>query len=111
MKLILFFKMRKIENSKKISKVFLILEIWAFESVPWIYLHYGENTCDQQSACYQTVLRFQIWLRDIFSNSISLELMESLEKSAAMQILSVSATSEQADSRRVIGKRSFRAFK
>ena len=37
-----------------------VFGIMAFEDVPGNSLNYDENTCDRQSRCYQTVLRFQI---------------------------------------------------
>ena len=43
----------------------------AFEHVRGFPLNYQENTCDRQSTFYQTVLRFQIWWREKFFNSIS----------------------------------------
>ena len=52
-----------------------VIEIMAFGHVAGNYLNYNENTCDRQSTCYQTVLRFQIWLTEMFSNSICLLLM------------------------------------
>ena len=36
----------------------LVLEIIAFDHVAVYSLNYDENTCDRQSTCYQTVLRF-----------------------------------------------------
>ena len=42
----------------------------ALEPVAGTYQFYGENSCDRQSMCYRTVLRSQIGLREIFSNSI-----------------------------------------
>ena len=38
----------------------LVFEIMAFEDVAGNSLNYDENTCDWQSTCYKTVLRFQI---------------------------------------------------
>ena len=40
--------------------MFSVIEIIAFERVTAIAIKYDENTCDRQSACYQTVLSFQI---------------------------------------------------
>ena len=84
----IFFKMRKIvctfqKRKKKFDKMFLFLEIMAFETVAGTYLIYDEHTCDWQSTCYQTILRFYIWIRKMFSNSICHRLMEKLEKSAS----------------------------
>ena len=36
----------------------LVLEIIAFDHVAVNSLNYDENTCDKQSTCYETVLRF-----------------------------------------------------
>ena len=45
---------------KEIGKMFLVLEINAFEGVAVTYLYYDENSCDRQSTSYQTVLRSEI---------------------------------------------------
>ena len=44
---------------KELQKSFSILGVMAFEAVKVISLIYDKNTCDRQSTCYQTVLRFQ----------------------------------------------------
>ena len=54
----------------------LVLGIIAFEPIVGTYLNYEENTCERQSTCYQTILRFSIWLREMFSNWLCLGLME-----------------------------------
>ena len=51
---------------KEIGKMFLVLEINAFEGVAVTYLYYDENSCDRQSTSYQTVLRSEIWLGQMF---------------------------------------------
>ena len=38
----------------------VVIQIMAFEDVAGNSLKYDENTCDRNSTCYQTVLRFQI---------------------------------------------------
>ena len=48
----------------------------AFEPVTGIHVNYDGNICDWQSTSYQAVLGFQILLTEMFSNSISLRLME-----------------------------------
>ena len=115
MKLILFYKTRKklsrFQNRKKNPKKFFSFVENAFEPVVGIYLNYEENTCDRHSTCYQTVLRFQIWLIDIFSNLICLGLMENKHERAAVQILSVFAARDPLDFLREFWKRSFRTFK
>ena len=56
--------------------MFSILEIIASEPVAGIPLIYDDNTCELQSRCYQTVLRFRISLKEMFSNSIFPRLMD-----------------------------------
>ena len=45
---------------KKINKMVAAIEIIAFERVAQNSLNYDECTCDLQSRCYQTVLKFDI---------------------------------------------------
>ena len=40
---------------KHFRKMFPVFEIIAFNPLDGISLIYNENTCDQQSTCYQTV--------------------------------------------------------
>ena len=75
MKLIFFFlKCAKFSvyfgNAKKIEEIFLVFVIMVFQPFAGTYLCYEENSCDRQSTCYKTVLRSQIWLTEISSNSI-----------------------------------------
>ena len=51
--------------------------------------------------CYQTVLRFHICLKEMFSNLIFLGLMENFDESAAVLISAVIVTSEHVDSPKV----------
>ena len=81
LKLIFFFQMLKIlcrfrkckKKKKKIAGKIFVLVIMAvimtFEPFTGTYLYYEENSCDWQSTYYQTVLRSQIWLRQMFPNS------------------------------------------
>ena len=73
----------------------------AFEHGAGISLNYDKNTCDQQSTCFQTVLMFQIWLTEMFSNLICPSLMESYGESAAVVVSAVFATREHVDSAKV----------
>ena len=56
--------------------MFKIYENMGFEHNAGISLNYDENICDRQSTRYQAVLRFHTWLKEMFSNSICLALME-----------------------------------
>ena len=55
-----------------------------FEYVVVISLNYDQNASDRKSTFYQTVLKIQISLTEIFSKSISLALTEMLNKGAAV---------------------------
>ena len=68
-----------------------------------------ENTCDQELTCYETVLRFQIWLKEMFSSEICPGLIEILDKSAL--ILVVFNTRQHVDSLIVFKNTSFQVFK
>ena len=56
--------------------MFRVYNMMLFEYIVEISLNYDENTCDRQSTCYQTVLGFHIWLKEMFSKSICLGLTE-----------------------------------
>ena len=82
-----------------------------WSTLPKFFSSNDENTCDQHSTCYETVLRFQISLTERFSNSICLASMENCNKRAAMVVSAVFNTREHLDSRRVLWRRGFPAFK
>ena len=68
----------------KIHKNSFLFEVKAFEVVVRKSPDSDWNTCDRESTCQQTVWRFQIWLRQTFSNSIYLEFMEKEENNGAV---------------------------
>ena len=70
----------------------------AFERAAGICRNYDKNRSDRQSTCYQRVLRFQVSLEKIFSNSTCLDLMENCNESAALLIWVVFVTREHVDS-------------
>ena len=55
---------------KTIQQIFFDLVIIALEFVVITYLYYELNSCDRQSRCYQTVLRSQMLLGEVFPNWI-----------------------------------------
>ena len=71
------------QNQKK----FLVLKIIAFESETANSHNPEQHTCHWQSMCYETPLRFNISLREIFSKSGSPRVMKKYAESALMQIL------------------------
>ena len=74
--------------------MFSVLEIIAFESFAVISTIYEEKTCALQSTCYETVLRFLIWLMQMFSYSIYPRFMENWDESVLVQIPGVFETRE-----------------
>ena len=81
--------------------MFAVFEVMGFEHVAGNSFNYDENKSERQSTCYQTNLRLKILLTEIFSNSVSLGLMEIYDKGPAVQISTVFETREHDDSRRV----------
>ena len=81
--------------------MFPIFELMAFEDIAQNSHNYCKNTCDRHWTCQQTVLRFQIWLKQIFSKSICLFLMGNYNKSPDVQISTVFGTREHVYSGRV----------
>ena len=61
---------KKNKETKNNQKMFLVLVIMAFEPVAGICLCYENISCVRPWTCYQTVVLFQIWLREMFANSI-----------------------------------------
>ena len=66
--------------------MFRVFELMPFEHVAGISLSYYENTYDRQSTCYETVIRFHILVKEMFSNSIFLVFLENKDESAALLI-------------------------
>ena len=81
-----------LEMQWKIPKKFFLFEIMAFEIVAGNSAYCDGNTRHRQSMCQQTVLIFQIWLKQTFSNSIYLELERKSVNSAVVLIWAVFGT-------------------
>ena len=71
------------ENLKK----YLVLKRSAFESGETNSQNPEQDNCHWQSMCYETPVRFNISLREIFFKSSSLRVMKKYDESALMQIL------------------------
>ena len=71
---------------QKILKKLLVLRISAFESGATNSQNPEQDNCHWQSMCYETPLRFNISLREIFSKLESPVMMKKYDKSALMQI-------------------------
>ena len=74
------------EIDLKNQKKFLVLKIIAFQSGSTNSLNLEKDTCHWQSMCYETPLRFNISLREIFSKAWSPIVMKKHEESALMHI-------------------------
>ena len=70
------------QNQKK----FLVLKIIAFESETANSHNREQHTCHWQSMCYETPLRFNISLREIYSKSGYPIVMKKYDGSALMHI-------------------------
>ena len=77
---------------QKIVKKLLVLKIFAFESRTTNSDNLEQDNCHWQSMCYETPVRFNISLREIFFKSSSLRVMKKYDESALMPILQVFGT-------------------
>ena len=73
----------KQKNNKKL----LVLNIIPFESGTTHSHNLEQDICNWQSMCYETPLRFNISLREIFSKSGSFRVMKKYDENAVMKIL------------------------
>ena len=73
----------KQKNNKKL----LVLNIIPFELGTTHSHNLEQDICHWQSMCYETPLRFNISLREIFSKSGSPRLMKKYDESALMPVL------------------------
>ena len=92
MAIIYFFKMFKIwcrfqKMEQPNQKKFLVLTIIPFESGTTNSHNPEQDNCHWQSMCYETHLRFNISIREIFSKSASPRLMKKYDESALMPVL------------------------
>ena len=69
------------------QKKLLVLKIIAFESGKANSHNPEQDICHWMSMCYETHLRFNISLREIFSKSGSPRLMKKYDESALMPVL------------------------
>ena len=77
---------------QKILKKLLVLRIIAFESGTTNSQNPEQDNSHWQSMCYETPVRFNISLREIFFKSSSLRVMKKYDESALMPILQVFGT-------------------
>ena len=71
---------------QKNQKKLLVLKIIAFESGTTNSHNPEQDICHWQSMCYETPLRFNISLREIFSKSGSPRVMKKYDESALIHI-------------------------
>ena len=77
---------------QKNRRKLLVLKIIALESGTTNSHNPEQDTCHWQSMCYETSLRFNISLREIFFKSGSIRVMRKYDESGLMQILEEFAT-------------------
>ena len=87
---------------QKNQKKFLVLKIIAFESETTNSHNPKQDTCHWQSMCYETPLRFNISIREIISESVSLRVMKKYDEKCLMQILQEFGTLLHVDCKRVL---------
>ena len=75
------------ETEKQNEEKFFVFKVIAFESVETDSHSPKEDTCHWQSMCYETPLKFNTELREIFSKSDSLRVMKKYDESALMLLL------------------------
>ena len=71
---------------KKNEKTFSVLKIIAFESGPKNFHIPKQDTCHWHSVCYETPLKFNLLLREVFLKSGFLRVMKKYHESSLMQI-------------------------
>ena len=86
----------------KFEKILRAFDLIALKYVARTSLNSDDNTFYRQSTCYQKVLRIPICLKQTFSNSISLGLMEYYVESATVLISAVFLTGEHVDFIKVV---------
>ena len=74
------------EMEQKNQKKFLVLKIIPFESGMTNSHNPEQDNCHCQSMCYETPLRFNISLSEIFSKSGSPRVMKKYDESALIHI-------------------------
>ena len=75
------------DMEQKNEKKLLLLKVIAFAWETTNFHNLEEDTCHWQSVCYETPLRFNMSLREIFPESGSLRVMKQYDESALMMIL------------------------
>ena len=73
-------------------KKILVLKISAFQWGTTNSHNLEQDICHWQSMCYETPLRFNISLREIFSNSTSPRMVKKYDESDLMPVLQESGT-------------------
>ena len=79
-----------------------VLKISSFESGTANSHNPEQDNCHWQSMCYETPLRFNISIREIISESVSLRVMKKYDEKCLMQILQEFGTLLHVDCKRVL---------
>ena len=73
------------DMEQKIEKIHLVSKGIVFALGAKNSQNLQEDTCHWQSICYETPLRFNMSLKEIFSRSASLRVMKKFDENALMQ--------------------------
>ena len=73
------------DMEQKIEKILLVSKGIVFALGATNSQNPQEDTCHWQSICYETPLRFNMSLKEIFSRSASLRVMKKFDENALMQ--------------------------
>ena len=73
------------DMEQKIEKILLVSKGIVFALGAKNSQNLQEDTCHWQSICYETPLRFNMSLKEIFSRSASLRVMKKFDENALMQ--------------------------
>ena len=73
------------DMEQKIEKILLVSKGIVFALGAKNSQNPKEDTCHWQSICYETPLRFNMSLKEIFSRSASLRVMKKFDENALMQ--------------------------
>ena len=85
------------------QQLFLVLKIIAFESGTTNSHNLEQDICHSHSMCEETSRRFNISLREIFSESRSPRVLKKYDECALMQILQEFGALSHVDCERVFG--------
>ena len=92
------------------QKKIFFFEIIASELVAWNCLYWEGNTCHRQSMCQIKLIRFCIWLRQTFCDSITFKMITKYGNGAVVQTATVFGLVYNVTCERVIWNGIFKTY-